>query len=181
MAAVDLFSLRNIFQEQGVMICFNGPFSHSVIEELGKAVKRYLQSEEAPKDRVADIFSVFVEQAQNLKNYTAREDLSLPADSAYRSGTLLIGREAEHYVINSGNIVHSEDAETIKTRLEDLNDMDNDELRRLYKKRLREPIQEGQGPGLGFITMARKAAEPIRYSFREVEESLYFFNIAVLV
>ena len=181
MSAVDLFSLRSIFQEQGVMICFNGPFSHSVIEELGKAVKRYLQSADAPKDRVADIFSVFIEQAQNMKNYTMREDLEVPETSPYRSGTLVIAREGEHYLVNSGNLVKAGDADSIGERLEALNAMDKDELRKLYKARLRQPVEEGEGPGLGFVTMARKAAEPIRYSFRDMEDTFVFFNVAVLV
>ncbi|HUZ18009.1 MAG TPA: SiaB family protein kinase, partial [Spirochaetia bacterium] len=107
MASFDLFALRNVFEEHSIMMCFSGPFSHSVIEELGVAIKKYLLSEDAPKDRLADVFAVFVEQAQNLKNYTERSDFDGSTEANYRSGTLAIAREDERYVVSSGNLVRS--------------------------------------------------------------------------
>ena len=175
MAEFDLYSLRNTFEEQGVMICFNGPFSHSVIEELGEAVRRYLKSADAPKSRVTDVFSVFVEQAQNLKNYTAREDSLGP------NGTLVIAREHDRYLVSSGNLVEREDAERLRSRLDDIAELDRDGLKQLYKKRLREPVEEGAGAGIGFVTMARKSPEPLKYSLRDMPDGTGFFTVSVVV
>lgn len=181
MSAFDLFSLRNSFEDQGVMIVFNGPFSHSVIEELGEAVKKYLQSAEAPKDRVADVFSVFIEQAQNLKNYTSRRDIDLPEESSERNGTLVIARHGGHYVVSSGNVVLREDAEPIRERLDTITELDGDALKKLYKQRLREPMADPGKAGLGFISMARKASGPIEYTIRNLSDGTAFFNISVTI
>ena len=47
MERLDLFDMRGVFTRQEIMICFNGPFSRSIIEELGNAVKRYLEEARA--------------------------------------------------------------------------------------------------------------------------------------
>ncbi|HUX11693.1 MAG TPA: SiaB family protein kinase [Spirochaetia bacterium] len=170
MTHFDLFSLRDVFADQGVMICFNGPFSHSVIEELGTAVRKYLESDAAPKDRIADVFAVFVEQAQNLKNYTSNRLFAGAEDGRFRHGTLVIARENDSYIVSSGNLVGPEDVARVKTAIESVSGLDKVELKTLYKQRLRTPVEPGRGAGLGFIDMARRATAPIACSFRELAD-----------
>ena len=181
MANFDIMDLRNIFEDQNVMICFNGPFSHSVIEQLGEAVKNHLHSSHAPKDRIADVFSVFVEQAQNLKNYTTRTGSDLSQESSGANGTLAIAREGENYIVSSGNLVGAEDVERIRAFIDPLLEADGKELKTMYKRRLREPVEEGDGAGLGFISMARKSVEPLRYSIKEQPDGALFFNISAVI
>ncbi len=181
MADFDLFSLRTTFADQGIMICFNGEFSHSVIEELGLAIKKHLQGSDAPKNRIADVFSVFVEQAQNLRNYTTRDDIFDHSEPEKRSGTLAIAKDGDRYIVSSGNLLRIEDAPSVKAMLDKLEGLDQAELKALYKKRLREPSGDDGGAGLGFIDMSRKAAEPIRYSVRDLADGTAFFNISVVI
>jgi hypothetical protein len=163
------------------MISFNGLFSHSVIEQLGEAVKKHLQSDEAPKDRIKDVFSVFVEQAQNLKNYTTREDIDLPEDKSTRSGTLIIARNEDNYIVSSGNVVRNGDVQLLRDHLDPLISADKDSLKKMYKKRLREPLNENEGAGLGFISMARKATQPLHYSIQRYDATNSFFTIEVII
>lgn len=173
MRSFDLYALRTTFEEQGVMMCFNGPFSHSVIEQLGDAVKKHLQSSDAPRSRVTDVFSVFVEQAQNLKNYTsARLD---------GIGTLAIARDGDRYVVSSGNMIRPEDGSDLRARLDEIVAADADTLKVMYKTRLRQPLEEGSGAGLGFLTMARKATDPIEYSILDSVGEYDFFTITVTI
>jgi len=181
MESFDLFSLRHTFESQGIMISFNGLFSHSVIEQLGEAVKKHLQSDDAPKDRIKEVFSVFVEQAQNLKNYTTRDDTELPEDKSSHSGTLIIARNNDNYIVSSGNVVRNEDEQLLRERLDPLITADKDALKKMYKKRLREPINENEGAGLGFISMARKATKPLHYSIRRYDDTNSFFTIEVII
>lgn len=45
MHKISLLSLHRQFEDANIQICFNGPLSHSIIEELGLAVRRYLENE----------------------------------------------------------------------------------------------------------------------------------------
>ncbi|MCX7634612.1 MAG: hypothetical protein N2Z74_02575, partial [Syntrophales bacterium] len=64
MPIYDLRKLRDEFTAQGIMICFNGPFSQSIIAEIGKAVRRYLEGEELNKGIIMDVFAVYIELSQ---------------------------------------------------------------------------------------------------------------------
>lgn len=181
MTSFDLISLRNVFAAQGVMICFNGPFSHSVIEELGTAIRKYLQSDDAPKDRIADVFSVFVEQAQNLKNYTSQDFGDTSGNPDFKHGTLVIARDGDHYIVSSGNLIRASDADVLVGNLGRIVELDSDGLRALYKQRLRSEVAPGKGAGLGLIAMARKASRPISFTAQAAEHGARYFSISVYI
>ena len=44
MTHIDLFELRTHFNQSRILLCFNGPISRSLIEEIGSALKNYLQA-----------------------------------------------------------------------------------------------------------------------------------------
>jgi hypothetical protein len=180
MVALDVYSLRDVFDMRGILICFNGPFSHSIIEELGKAIRNYLENDESPKSRVTDVFAIFVEQAQNLKNYTEKWRSSPLQPKGCMNGTLVISREEEHYVVSSGNLIAKEDASDLTGRLASIGRLDAIGLKSAYKERLRGSAKPS-GAGLGLIDMARRASAPLGYSFKELADGTSFFSISALV
>ena len=66
---MNLFALKEQLREAGILISFTGSFSHSIIEELGTAVKKHLESAQSQKTAMMDVFSVYIEAAQNVRNY----------------------------------------------------------------------------------------------------------------
>ncbi len=179
-AAVDLYSLRRSFMDGEVLICFNGPFSHSIIEEIGIAVKRYLETETASRSAVSDVFAVFVELAQNVQAYT--EKLKDRKDEAgLDAGTLAIGRHGDNYAVGAGNMIDQEDVSPLSSRLEALRAMDKPGLKALYKERLHAPRLSTGGAGLGLIDVARRATQPLSWSFRDVDDRYRFFSLSVII
>lgn len=178
--AIDVWSLRRGLADGDILILFNGPFSHSIIEEIGIAVRRYLESEAASRSAVADVFAVFVELAQNMQAYTRRlrDRRDAPALDA---GTLAIGKSGDHYAVSAGNMVDCDDVGALAARLAELKDLDKAALKALYKERLRGPRQPDRGVGLGLIEAARRASKPITYEFRRVDDRYQFFSLSVLV
>ena len=61
MDAIDLFELRDSFTRHRILLCFNGPIMRSIIEELGSALKAYLETNERRVTAASDVFSVYVE------------------------------------------------------------------------------------------------------------------------
>ncbi|HYE00322.1 MAG TPA: SiaB family protein kinase [Alphaproteobacteria bacterium] len=179
MSEFDLFDLQTQLSRQNLLICFSGPFRHSIIEELGLAVKRYLEQDNVTKSALLDVFSVYVEQAQNVRNYTMRReaDQSLPEGS----GIVVIGREEEGYVVSSGNLVLAEDVAPLVAHLDRLSGLDKAALKALYKEQARRPREDAAGAGLGLIDMARRATRPLRYAVRPVGDRTTFFSLAVHV
>jgi hypothetical protein len=175
----DLVALRERFSRDGILISFNGPFTHSIIEEIGNAVKRYLEGEQLGRGAITDVFAVYIEQTQNVRNYLARRALEVEGGG---SAIVLISGVEGSYVVSSGNVVLKVDAAALAARLEEVNGLDKDGLKRLYKERLRrERGPEELGAGLGLIDIARRAKGKLEYSFRELDASHDFFSLAVTV
>ena len=140
----QLSRIREEITREGVMICFNGAFVHSIIEEIGSALRRYLEEAETKKGAAMDVFSVYIEQAQNVRNYLARKSF---ADASHNNAIIVIGRRGERYVVSSGNIIERTDVTDLSARLDALTRLDAEGLRRLFKEQLRAPARPAGGRG----------------------------------
>ena len=175
----QLSRIREEITREGVMICFNGAFVHSIIEEIGKALRRYLEGEEEQKGAALDVFSVYIEQAQNVRNYLTRKRF---ADASHANAIIVIGRKDDRYIVSSGNIVQAEDVKELTLRLEAVRELDVEGLRKLFKSRLRaETPNSNGGVGMGLIEIARRCTEPLQYAFHAVDEGHAFFCLTAVV
>lgn len=175
----QLWRIREEITREGVMICFNGAFVHSIIEEIGSALRRYLESSETKKGSAMDVFSVYIEQAQNVRNYLARKSF---AEASHNNAIIVIGRRGERYVVSSGNIIESPDVTELSARLDSLTRLDAEGLRRLFKEQLRAPVRsEGGGAGMGLIEIARRSSEALQYAFHPVDDRYRFFCLTAVV
>lgn len=176
----DLSQLRETYDRERILLCFNGPFSQGLIEEIGSALRTYLTSESASSSALADVFSCYIEITQNIRNYAAARGY----DDANASATVLIGRDAERrYVVLAGNIVEAADGERLAARVEQLADLDKAQLKAAYKeqlRRVREP--DAEGAGLGLIDLARKASAPLSCALRPTGAAeRRFFSLRVVI
>jgi hypothetical protein len=179
---MNLFDLKERLDEAGVLITFSGSFTHGIIEELGTAVRKYLESDDVQKSAMMDVFSVYVEAAQNVRNYTAAKLEGGAHRSIARSSIVVIAKQGAHYEVRAGNAVESTDVMEIKTRLDGLTGLDKAALKALYKEQLRKDRPDGGGgAGLGFIDMARRANRPLEYEFTQMDADFSFFSLRVVV
>lgn len=181
MDIANLYQLRESYNREGVLICFAGPFSHSIIEELGNAVKRYLEAEQLTKASLMDVFSIFIEQTQNVRNYARQKAGQGNAEQDFSSGIVVIGKCDDKYAICAGNIVERADIQVAIDKLERLRGLDRAGLKAAYKEQLRQEQRPDQGGGLGLIDMARKASEPLEYALRPIDERYCFFSLKATV
>jgi len=174
----QLSRIREEITREGVMICFNGAFVHSIIEEIGSALRRYLEGAETKKGAAMDVFSVYIEQAQNVRNYLARKSF---AETSHSNAIIVIGRRGERYLVSSGNIVDIEDVSELSERLDSLTRLDAEGLRKLFKERLRSQAPAQGGAGIGLIEIARRSSETLQYAFHPVDQQYRFFCLTATV
>jgi hypothetical protein len=175
----DLYSLRETYNAKRILLCFNGPFSQGLIEELGEALKNHVQNEKAPSSSAFDVFTAYIEVAQNIREYA----LAKQYDEKQASATVVISQDREgRYVISAGNFVEPEDGPMLVERINALARMDKEELKQLFKKRLREPRDGDTSAGLGLIDLARKSSAPFSCSSYPVDAGTRcFFTVRVVI
>jgi len=180
MLDIDLLSIRRDFDAKGILLCFNGPISSALIQELGHALKNYLQADQMPRSRSLDVFGVYIELTQNIRHYAQARGYS----DLLGSATVVAGRYSEdRYWILAGNIVERTDGMVLQERVQALASMDKAALRAEYKRRLREPRSEDAvtGAGLGLVDIARRVVAPISCDLTETPDGRSFFSLLAIV
>ncbi|WP_028454724.1 biofilm regulation protein kinase SiaB [Chitinilyticum litopenaei] len=180
MTTLDILGLRDTFEQHRILMCFNGPFSASLIEEIGMALRRHLESVSVSPGSVMDVFAVYIELTQNIRHY-AREK-SLP-DELTRA-TVVISLTADgRYLVSAGNKLFAADGEQLLARIEALAALDKAALKAAYKEQLRQPRAPDAttGAGLGLIDMARRASEPLSARLQHLENGMAFFSLEVVI
>ena len=180
-------SLYDIYQKlkaKHILFCYSGPMAQTSIEGVGDTLRRNMEFEEAASVTKLAVFSTFIEQVQNILNYSA-ERISRDGDDEreLRVGVAVVGyNDAGDYCVYCGNRIYNSDIEHIRQSIDAVRHLSKEELKALYKERRRIPMDlKGKSAGLGFIEMARRSLEPLEYSFEKIDEHLSFFSIKVVI
>lgn len=188
MKASKLHELQSRLQAQGISFAYCGCITESMLTGVASALKHKLQSDDIDTRTIRSVFAVFVEQMQNIIRYSAEhvteQSDGSASDPERRSsyGILTIGQVGEDIVVHSGNLIDSADVPVMRARLLDLQGKSTEELRAEYKSRLRGSDSElGQGAGVGFIEIARRASKPIEFEFETVDDEHAFFAIKATI
>lgn len=176
----QLLEVQALLRKNGILISFSGRLSQQLIEEYGEAVKSYLETENRPKNEIFHIFSIFIEQTQNIKNYCTVKSQSEDFERIAQSSVVTIGKDGQGSFICSGNLVHDADLPTLTADIEAIVKLDKDGLKKLYKEKLRQSAPENGG-GVGLIDMARKATVPLQFSVTKMDGNLSFFTLKAVV
>lgn len=179
MQPIDLFSLREQFNQRQIMLCFNGPISQNLIEEVGNALKSHMQKDNE-QSLTMDVFGVYIELTQNIRHY----GISKGYNAMDNSATVVIANDDEdHYLVLAGNLVEPEDAQALADKVSQLALMDKAELKAAYKKQLREPRDQDKasGAGLGLLDIARKTSRPLAANITKAENGKVFFSLLAVI
>lgn len=174
---IDLLAIRDVFNRQNIMLCFNGPVTAPLIEEIGKALRNHMEGLQESPSSVADVFSVYIEMAQNIRRYAQSQGFENEA------ATIIISRdEPGNYVISASNVVKHADGEGLLERIQQLEHLDKDALKAAFKTQLRQPRAALAGSaGLGLIDMARKATAPLQHSLQQLGDGRSLFSLRVIL
>ena len=158
-------------EQRHVVFYYYGYFSQSIILAMADTIKLSLASTDAAPSAKRRLFSCFVEMAQNIVHYSARA-LTAPSrsDAEVRQGSMCIGREGDRLYLLCANHVAADEAGALREKLETLRTMTLEDIKRAYQTTLRsERPESSKGAGLGFLTVARDASEPLDFGFVQEE------------
>lgn len=180
MESVDLFEIRESFLRQRVLLSFNGSISRGLIEEIGNALKNYLESSQAEPSAAMDVFSVYIEMTQNIRHYSHSKGY-LETES---SATLVVSTQLDgRYVVSAGNLVEESDGKSLCERVTYLSGFDRAGLKALFKEQLKKPRNDksNHSAGLGLLDIARKSIVPLQVELRPLAQGKAFFSIRAVV
>ncbi len=188
MLAKEMYDFRGYLQEKGIIFCYSGYMTEEVLSGIGSAIKKKLDLENTEKNISKGLFSIFVEQVQNVIRYSAervpeakKEIQNDEGSTELRYGVLTVGKGDELYFVSCGNLIMQPDVERLGASLNHIQHLDKEGLKQLYKKTLKGQTPEGsKGAGVGFIDIARRAKQ-FDYDFIRVDDDHSYFCMKAYV
>ncbi len=184
MLADNMYAFRGQLQEQGVVFCYSGYMTEEVLTGIGNAIKKMMELEETDRMVAKDIFSIFVEQVQNVIRYSAEHvpPKIIGQEKELRYGVLTVGYKDGRYFVSCGNLVRQEDVARLKSSLGHIKALDKDGLKALYKETLKgEAPKRSKGAGVGFVDIARRAVHGFEFDFSGVDDNYSYFCLTAYV
>lgn len=182
MLAREIYEFRSQLQAQKVLIAYSGYVSEGIVHALGDALKQKLAMDETDRSLTKRVFSVFIEQVQNIIRYSDEAEDGGGVAAPLRSGVVTVGVEDGRFFVLCANIVDAAKAPRLRERLETLAAMDQDALRTYYRQKLRDESEaESHGGTIGLIEIARRASAPIQFDFLELDARTTFFCLKAFI
>ncbi|MCL2260067.1 MAG: SiaB family protein kinase [Fibromonadales bacterium] len=177
---------NKMLTDNNVEVVYSGPIWSSGIDGMAEMLLKRLEYEDIPLNASQSVFSVFVEQMNNMLMYSAERHFLTNLDGTQISsskGIYILGVKEGAYFIQTGNVVTSSNAEILRARIDFLNTLDKKELRQYYKQQLiagnDNPVSKGAG--IGLIEIARRASEPIKYEIDKLDNGSLYFTMHVII
>ena len=177
-----LRSYKNIY-DQNIILMYKGKLTFDLVTSMIGTLEECLEELEENRKVKKKFYNVATECIQNLYYHLDEVKADDVKVSSYDSNSalIMIAARKRFYSLQTGNYIPSNKTDEIKKRLDDINAVDVEELRTLYKKVLAEQEFSDKGTGgLGFIDIARKTGgQKLRYKFQPVTAEVSYFTFQI--
>ena len=182
----DILEYKNMLSINHISIIYSGPIWAEKLDGLAEMLQRRLDFDNLPLAVSQSIFSIFVEQMNNMIMYSAEKECFEQASNPHlevSKGIFILGMQDKTYFIQSGNVIKSNSVEVLRSRIDHLNTLDKKELREYHKQQIRAENEhpESKGAGIGLTEIARRATSKIDYEFIPYGDGLSYFTMYVTV
>ncbi len=173
---MNITKLEDFLDNEGIVfLSYGGMLSQDLISNMTEALEKETEKNNVSLSASTNIFTIFVELSQNMMNYSkCKNECDEDFDP---KGLVLVGfnKEDNSYYVLSRNILGSEDKDKILPKLEEIQSMNKDEIKKKYRELRRSGLDShNKGAGIGFLEISKRC-DNIEYKFTKINENKYQF------
>jgi hypothetical protein len=158
---------------------FSGDLEYDMIQVLLTELNQKISSYNFSISTRKKILNIAVECLENIYKYT---ETKLYKNGKKLTSAFSVTKLEDAIYISSGNLIFSEQAEKVRSRIDLINNASRDELLTAYEDIINNGhISSKGGAGLGLIDMALKSGNCLICSFNEAENNELYFEFKVKV
>lgn len=170
------FKLFQGMQEDNLSYIYRGLFTQTITDSIISLAENNLDSTGETSKVKKRVFSIMVECLQNITRHQTVEGEEY--NDSNIQGIFMIQQKIDSYFITSGNVVSNIAIPKLRSQLEKINSLEQDELKGYYKQILEDgSISDRGGAGLGLIEMARKSGNKLTFDFSKVNDDTSYFYL----
>ena len=151
--------------ENNTLIDYRGRIKYETIGELIHNFKQQVPKLGIPTGIYKRLLLIMIESLENMMKHSEYphelSDDTMPG--------LSIVRNSDKYLIRTSNLLNSRQISQLKSRIDYLNSLDQQGLKKIYKETITDGVfTKSGGAGLGLIEITKISGNPIYYEFLPV-------------
>jgi hypothetical protein len=167
--------------EREIIIHFKGQLHFDIIGELIHVLKDKMRTRKISYAVYKKVLMLMIELLENIIRYHENYEGNTFILQNYPP-EFLISHSGNTYFIESSNAIFKSDRKLLEKRLSELNNLDKEKIRDLYKATITNgKFSEKGGAGLGIIEMAKMSDEKLAYSFTDVNDEFVYYVLKLIV
>lgn len=158
---------------------YRGYFTHNITKKILFLADTNIQKVTYQATLQKRIYYIMVEGLQNI---TRHQDEIANRNAEKYPGIFAIQKNGDKYFISTGNLVSNENIPSLKDKLDTINSLDQEDLRKFHREMLSSGnMSDKGGAGLGLIEMSRKSGNKLLYSFEKLDDNYTYFYLQTLI
>ena len=160
------------------LLTYEGVLTQDKVTEMLESIEEKLAGDNLSRGTLAHIAIIFIELCQNMINYSKSATLG-ERDIVPFGSISFVKNKDFGYLVKSKNIISIDDKTRLLTRLEDIDTLDKDGLKKRYKE-LRRSAKNAhyKGAGIGLYDIAKRC-QSIEYDFTPINKDKFYFSLQV--
>lgn len=168
---ISVYELFDLLNSEEVEYIYHGKFDSKITDGILSLAETNLDTTDSKKIKKR-VYFILVEGLQNI---TRHQEQNVKYED-YNEGFLAIQKKQSEFAITTGNLITNSSIEDLTTKLDQINSLNKDELKKYYRQILdNETFSQKGGAGLGLIEIARKSGSKIAYDFQKISDTHSYF------
>jgi len=183
MSKTSTYELYKKLDDENIILSFKGVVTADLLTSMLHIMELKLRFLDEPPKIKKKVFNVLVECLQNLYHHTeANLESKEYMETEENSALVVIIREANTFMIRTGNFIETSKIDQLAARMEEINSLDEEGLKTMYRQNLANSEISNKGTaGLGMIDIARKSGNKLDFQFMKVSDRSSFFSLNVKI
>jgi len=173
---MDITKLEDFLDDSGVVfLSYGGMLTQELISNMTEALEKETEKNNIGISASTNLFTIFVELSQNMMNYSKCKNVC--EEEFDPKGLVLVGynKDDNSYYVLSRNIINAVDKDKILPKLEEIQSMGRDEVKKKYRELRRSGLDKhNKGAGIGFLEISKRC-DNIDFTFKKINENKYQF------
>lgn len=173
------YTLFKQFKKDDIGLVYQGDFNGKILAMVTILIKKQVEGKDGFSKLKNKLSFLMAESFQNIIRYAD----SHRANEMQIADELFINRiNNDVFYISTSNIVENKKIGFVKEKIENVNNLNESDLKELYFKVLTNKQMSDQGgAGLGFIEMVRKSKEKLDFDFEKINDELSLFHFQIKI
>ncbi|NOZ35920.1 MAG: hypothetical protein GXO80_11555 [Chlorobi bacterium] len=182
----DLLKWYKKSTEGKILYSFLGSVTEDIITSILDKVEVVLKAENTDTKTFKKTYHISVEALQNLYHHS---DSPNKKGNTIENNVVFIIKKNEdpektNYQLNiiTGNFINKSNTRLLKERIDQLNFLNKEEIKTLYKLILNnDEFSEKGGGGLGMIDLVKRSGNNLTYNFYNFNSNYIFFTLRIAI